>query len=110
MFDKFRIKVTILASLIITAYCFFTNTDFLRTGYIIIFTIIIFYLLGGIAELELKAYFEKVALLKMNEIKDNEENFLEKDLEEDNEEYLEKNDEENDFYDNIEFEDEEEIF
>lgn len=113
MFDKFRIKITILASLIITAYCFFTNTDFLRTGYIIIFTIIIFYLLGGIAELELKAYIEKIALLEMNELNDNadEETFSE-DLNNIEEEDFYDNieTEEGDFYNDIEIEDEEESF
>lgn len=59
MFKKFRIKITILASLIITAYCFFMKINFLRTCYSIIATIVIFYIVGTIVEMKIKKYLEK---------------------------------------------------
>ena len=117
MFDKFRIKITILASLIITAYCFFTNTSFLKAGYMIIFTIVIFYILGGIAELKLKSYVEKIDSLK-KENQENEENqdlnqeqnedlnFQDESLDENLSENLDENEQyQNDFYNDMEFDD-----
>lgn len=67
IFDKLRIKIPILASLITTIYCFFNHVNFLKTCYIIISTIIVFYVLGSFAEFSLKAYVEKFNLLTLKE-------------------------------------------
>lgn len=85
MLDKLRIKITIMASLIITVYCFFSQENFLKTGYSIIFTIVVFYLFGGFMELELKAYIQKIAF-RLQDNLDLSEDYIEKtnDFEKDN--------------------------
>lgn len=49
--EKFKIKITLLASLIVTAYAFFNNISLQKTSITLIFTIIIFYILGGFIEI-----------------------------------------------------------
>lgn len=79
IFDKLRIKIPILASLITTIYCFFNDVNFLKTCYIIISTIIVFYILGSFAEFSLKTYVEKFNLLTLKEkLKKEEEERIEK--------------------------------
>lgn len=58
--EKFKIKLTILASLIVTAYAYFYKMDFLKTCYAIIASILIFYLLGGFIEIFLQNQINKV--------------------------------------------------
>lgn len=63
--EKFKIKITLLASLIVTSYAFFNNVSFMRTCQASIATIIIFYILGDIiedyVERERKLFDEKIA-------------------------------------------------
>ena len=60
MLEKLRIKITIIASLIVTLYAYFYNDNFLKTCYTIIITIILFYFLGGFIEIFLKNQIEKI--------------------------------------------------
>ncbi len=58
--EKLKIKITILASLIVTAYAYIYKMDFLKTCYAIIATIIIFYFLGGFIEIFLQKQIDKI--------------------------------------------------
>ena len=109
MFDKFRIKITILASLIITVFCFFKDIDFLRTCYSIITTIIIFYFVGSFIEFKIKSYLEKNLISNENNIEDlaedsiqnlteNEENFSNDFYEENIQDNYNKSLEDEEFY------------
>nr|WP_317358282.1 hypothetical protein [uncultured Tyzzerella sp.] len=60
MLEKLRIKITILASLIVTAYAYLYKIDFLKTGYTLIVTIVVFYFLGGFIEIFLQNQFKKI--------------------------------------------------
>ena len=60
MLEKLRIKITIIATLIVTLYAYFHNDNFLKTCYTIIITIIVFYFLGGFIEIFLKNQIEKI--------------------------------------------------
>lgn len=116
MFDKFRIKITIFASLIITLFCYLKDINFLKTCYSIISTIIVFYFIGSLIELKIKEYLEKKLALNELETQDLEQTNLEDFKENENNfsDNLEENFildkhkeslEENDFYD-INFEEE----
>lgn len=83
MLEKFKIKITILASLIVTAYAYIYKIDFLKTCYTIIITILVFYFLGGFIEIFLQK--------KINEIEENKK--IEEDIEQD-EEIIDENFEE----------------
>lgn len=48
--EKFKVKLTLLATLIVTAYAFFNNVNFLQTCQAGIATIVIFYILGDMVE------------------------------------------------------------
>ncbi|WP_317367338.1 hypothetical protein [uncultured Tyzzerella sp.] len=60
MLEKLKIKITILASLIVTAYAYLYKIDFLKTCYTIIVTIVVFYLIGGFIELFLQKQIEEI--------------------------------------------------
>lgn len=60
MLEKLGIKITLIATLIVTMYAYFNNDNFLKTCYAIIITIVVFYFLGGFIELFLKKQFEKI--------------------------------------------------
>ena len=60
MLEKLRIKITILASLIATAFAYFYNVDLLRTCYTIVIIIVVFYFLGGFIEIFLQNQFNKI--------------------------------------------------
>lgn len=96
MLEKFRVKITILASLIVTAYAYFSHQSFLKTGYAIILTIVIFYILGGFIEIFLKEEIEhtKEETEEKNEEQQEQEessDVLENSLEEDFENNFEEN-------------------
>ena len=59
MLEKFRVKITLMATLIVTLCSYIYNKDFIRTCYIIIATIVIFYFLGGFIEIFLKNKIEE---------------------------------------------------
>ncbi len=67
MLEKLRIKITLIATLIVTAYAYLHNNNFLKTCYIIIITIVIFYLLGGFVEIFLKNKIEELKMEKEDE-------------------------------------------
>lgn len=71
MLEKLGIKITIIATLIVTIYGYFNNDNFLKTCYAIIITIVVFYFLGGFIELFLKKQFEKIE--EKNKIQEKEE-------------------------------------
>lgn len=60
MLEKLKIKITIVATLIVTLYAYLYNDNFLKTCYAIIITIIVFYFLGGFIEIFLKNQIEKI--------------------------------------------------
>lgn len=85
MLEKLRIKITIVATIIVTAYAYFSQKDFLKTCYTIILTIIIFYILGGFVEIFLKKQIDQLYPKKQDEeesVFDDENNINEQTLEE----------------------------
>ena len=60
MLEKLGIKITLIATLIVTIYGYFNNDNFLKTCYAIIITIVVFYFLGGFIELFFKKQLEKI--------------------------------------------------
>lgn len=67
MLEKLRIKITIVATIIVTAYAYFSHKDFLKTCYTIILTIIIFYILGGFVEIFLQKQIDELYPKKEDE-------------------------------------------
>ena len=93
MLEKLRIKITLIATLIVTAYAYLYNDNFLKTCYIIIITIVLFYFLGGFIEIFLKNKIEEIK--KENAEDNNDEEYIDIDSEE-NLEYLENQEENED--------------
>lgn len=67
MLEKLKIKITLLASLIVTAYALFNNEEFIKTCYTIVFTIVIFYIIGGFIEIWIKRDIERLEELEQLE-------------------------------------------
>ena len=91
MLDKLRIKITLFATLIVTLYAYIYNKDFVKTCYIIVITIGIFYFLGGFIEIFLKNKIEEINNKNKETESDNEEEnmyILEEFEEQENEENL----------------------
>ncbi len=60
MLEKFRVKITILASLIVAIYAYFSHQSLLRTCYALIITIVVFYFLGGFIEISINKDIEHI--------------------------------------------------
>lgn len=83
MLEKLKIKITILASLIVTAYAYLYKIDFLKTCYTIIITIVVFYLIGGFIELFLQKQIEEIEeSKKLEETDEQDEEIIEEFFEE----------------------------
>lgn len=95
MFKKLGVKITLIATFIVTLYAFLTKVNFIKASYAIIFTIIIFYILGGFIEIKLKNYMKEN---KENALTDEEENITDND-EENNDENNKNNEDEEMFID-----------
>ena len=74
MLEKLGIKITLIATLIVTIYGYFNNDNFLKTCYAIIITIVVFYFLGGFIELFLKKQLERIEEEKNKEQEQEQEN------------------------------------
>ncbi|WP_250278441.1 hypothetical protein [[Clostridium] colinum] len=82
MLEKLRIKITLIATLVVTIFAYLYNDDFLKTCYAIIITIVVFYFLGGFIEIFLKNQIEKLENNKINQDTENVEHLeIEEELE-----------------------------
>ncbi len=81
MLEKLGIKITLIATLIVTIYAYFNNDNFLKTCYAIITTIVVFYFLGGFIELFLKKQLEKIEEQKNKEQKQDDDIDFQDDME-----------------------------
>lgn len=91
MLEKLRIKITIVATIIVTAYAYFSHKDFLKTCYTIILTIIIFYILGGFVEIFLQKQIDELYHKKQDEQNEQDESVFD-DQDKLDEEFLTEND------------------
>lgn len=103
MFEKFKIKITILASLIVTSFCLFFNQSFFKSGITIIMTIIIFYILGGFVEIFLNSNLQEIDDIERELDEDDE-------IQEQGEDLSDEDDENIEMHNNVEYKTDEELY